>query len=84
MLHVLGKGLVATDLFFEWDLGFTGFAGGFGEEQLTRIISRRNKILLIIPVLFLNFKFAISVGMKQENLAYTVFNQDSYPSRFTK
>jgi hypothetical protein len=51
--HGLVKGLEAADLCFEWELGFTVFAGGLGEEQLTRIKSRGSKNLLIIAIFFL-------------------------------
>jgi len=50
--HGFFKGAEAADLCFEWDLGFTGFAGGLGEEQPTIIKSRGNKNLLIIPLYF--------------------------------
>jgi hypothetical protein len=45
-------GVEAADLSLEWDLCFTGLAGGLGDEQQTRIRSRGSKNLLIIPIFF--------------------------------
>jgi len=73
-----------TDLFFEWDLGLAVFAGGLGEEQLTRNNNNTGKILLIILIIFLNLQFTKSVLIQWENLAFNVFIPDTYPSGMTK
>jgi hypothetical protein len=51
MFHGTGEGLEPTDLFFKWDLGFTGFAVGWGEVQQIKNKNKGNKIFLSITLI---------------------------------